>query len=490
MNTASLSGILTHVGALTDADVRELEKLADSFPYCQTAHVLLAKALHDRGSVLAGQKLRRAATAAADRRVLRRLLLTPPPVAVEPEPETATTLAVNATGELVTAPEPVLPAVSTDTLEASEAPEVTAVTEATAAPEAFSPTADSISEPEATIEQPDEQPAEQTAESQPTAAIEQIAEPEIVAEAEPEAQPETAPEPEPTPEITPQAEVIVAHIEAPLPTPVAASLEPETEESDPATAPAPAIADFDLVPDTSPAAVDLLLFAADELSLIPVGTSPAALALFPEAVADAAAPTAVTPTIPALAPDHLVWYAMANSRMGIELTAADFAPFAPTEAETEPKTEADTESEPTTETPVTAPRSTEFPNPAPELLAEWLPTAPPDARWAEHEAAHRPPPPPRRPFDYQFALIDRFLREKPRLRTVDPTRPLPEKLPDLAQRAARPDSEVVSESMARILARQGKTTRAISMYEQLQARLPEKAAIFAAQITALRGAAE
>ena len=99
-----------------------------------------------------------------------------------------------------------------------------------------------------------------------------------------------------------------------------------------------------------------------------------------------------------------------------------------------------------------------------------------------------PPLAERRPFDHQFALIDRFLREKPRLRAVDPTRPLPEKLPDLAHKSTRADEiGVVSESMARILARQGKTARAVAMYEQLQARLPEKAAIFAAQIAALRG---
>ena len=68
-------------------------------------------------------------------------------------------------------------------------------------------------------------------------------------------------------------------------------------------------------------------------------------------------------------------------------------------------------------------------------------------------------------------------------------RPLPDKLPDLASKSTKPDEGVVSESMARILARQGKTARAVAMYEQLQARLPEKAAIFAAQIAALRGPA-
>ena len=62
MTRASLLHILDHVSRISEAEVRELEQLATTFPYCQTAHVLLAKAAHDRGSMLASQRLRRAAT--------------------------------------------------------------------------------------------------------------------------------------------------------------------------------------------------------------------------------------------------------------------------------------------------------------------------------------------------------------------------------------------------------------------------------------------
>ena len=378
--TPSLSGLLQRARALTDADVRELEKLADSYPYCQTAHLLLAKALHDRGSVLAGQKLRRAATGAPDRRALRRLLLSPPAVLAEVEaaPSTeveAPALAVSPAGELVPHP-------------ASE------------------PT------PEPTLELP-------------AVAVEEL----------------------PTVE-PPAASPIGAELRADAP--VEAELSdlsvPSlllTEAADAATetdAPAAVLADFDLVPDTAPA--DLLLFPEDD------DQTPAGLALLAPV-----AHIAPAPPVPALAPDPAVAYWLPVSRLGAELTAADFAA---------------------------------------DLGHAWLPDAPPDARWAEHAAAHLPPPVPveRRPFDHQFALIDRFLREKPRLRALDPTRPLPDKLPDLAQRSTRPDEGVVSEAMARILAKQGKTARAVAMYEQLQARLPEKAAIFAAQIAALGGAAD
>ncbi|MGI4737025.1 MAG: hypothetical protein ACRYG7_17785 [Janthinobacterium lividum] len=74
MTRTTLLRLLAQPGALSGADVRELEQLAQAFPYCQTAHLLLAKAAHDHGSMLAAQRLRRAATYATDRARLRQLL--------------------------------------------------------------------------------------------------------------------------------------------------------------------------------------------------------------------------------------------------------------------------------------------------------------------------------------------------------------------------------------------------------------------------------
>ena len=59
MTRATLLHVLDHPTALGPAEVRELEQLAQAFPYCQTAHLLLAKAAHDQGTMLAGQRLRR-----------------------------------------------------------------------------------------------------------------------------------------------------------------------------------------------------------------------------------------------------------------------------------------------------------------------------------------------------------------------------------------------------------------------------------------------
>lgn len=441
MTTASLSGLLTRVRSLTDADVRELEKLADSYPYCQTAHLLLAKALHDRGSVLAGQKLRRAATGAPDRRALRRLLLSPSESPTEDSPLASASsetpaLAVSADGELVAHP-------VTEPVGESEAPVAESVSESfeseMATPAAASEVEGEAAEEssESLIESPEQSPTEVTAE---VMTEEETPVAEAFVEAEPAVEVENAMA------LPPVAETEVVEIEAQN-----SLMEVPVTESVPTTV----LADFDLVPDTSPAAVDLLLFEPDEHA------TPAGLSLLP-----AEEPVAV-PTLPLLAPDPAIAYWLPVSRLGVELTAADFAP-----------TTADGVSDPA---------------PAADLTQAWLQQAPPDARWTEHVAAHHPPAPDpvaRRPFDHQFALIERFLREKPRLRAVDPTRPLPDKLPDLASHSTRADDvSLVSESMARILARQGKTARAVAMYEQLQARLPEKAAIFAAQIAALRSGA-
>jgi hypothetical protein len=92
MTRTTLLHLLAHPATLSGDDVRELEQLAQAFPYCQTAHLLLAKAAHDQGSMLASQRLRRAATYATDRARLRQLIeLAPSPVVAPsvPEPELA-----------------------------------------------------------------------------------------------------------------------------------------------------------------------------------------------------------------------------------------------------------------------------------------------------------------------------------------------------------------------------------------------------------------
>jgi hypothetical protein len=135
MTRSTLLHLLSHPATLTGADVHELEQLAQAFPYCQTAHLLLAKAAHDQGSMLAGQRLRRAATYAADRALLRQLIELPAPtqpVLAKPIAETQSATAESASGlpTYATAPdasappaEPVAPVAALFEVEHAQLPE-------------------------------------------------------------------------------------------------------------------------------------------------------------------------------------------------------------------------------------------------------------------------------------------------------------------------------------------------------------------------------
>jgi tetratricopeptide (TPR) repeat protein len=85
MNKAAFLNIIRQVAPIQDQEVEDLEELVASFPYCQTAHILLAKAAYDRGSMLSTQKLRRAAAHASNRQLLKRIVYAPPilPTTVE-----------------------------------------------------------------------------------------------------------------------------------------------------------------------------------------------------------------------------------------------------------------------------------------------------------------------------------------------------------------------------------------------------------------------
>jgi len=79
MNKAALLHIIQHVSSISEQEVTELEKLALNFPYCQTAHLLLAKAAYDQGSMFLNQKMRRAAACATNRQLLKKLIYTSAP---------------------------------------------------------------------------------------------------------------------------------------------------------------------------------------------------------------------------------------------------------------------------------------------------------------------------------------------------------------------------------------------------------------------------
>lgn len=87
----------------------------------------------------------------------------------------------------------------------------------------------------------------------------------------------------------------------------------------------------------------------------------------------------------------------------------------------------------------------------------------------------------------QLAIIDRFIQAEPR---IGPFRAKPgpsdEEPVDLAHKQQVSTSTPLTEAYAKVLARQGKTEKAIEIYEKLQLKFPEKKAYFAGKIEELR----
>ena len=115
----------------------------------------------------------------------------------------------------------------------------------------------------------------------------------------------------------------------------------------------------------------------------------------------------------------------------------------------------------------------------------------PDALLLAHLAAHTPAP-AAAPVS-SLDLINSFLQRAPtasrRRAMPSPAMPDAETQADLSVRSTRPEPDMASESLAKILARQGKNERAVAVYERLMVKHPEKMAYFAAQIESLRPSA-
>ncbi|MGI4886416.1 MAG: hypothetical protein ACRYFR_15780 [Janthinobacterium lividum] len=495
MTRAALLHVLDHPTAIAPAEVRELEQLAQAFPYCQTAHLLLAKAAHDQGTMLAGQRLRRAATYAADRELLRRLIEQVVPTgapAAEPEPaplEAASAPAPAMAGAPAAAPvtestEAIsdATAVATETAPLDSADDlVVAPAPETSAPEAPAPAASATAAPAAlTLAEPLAEPSfleaevpeaavaeEVTGAPAPAIALSEVSlnegallagapasvveqAPFLASEEAAITQAETATGPTEVLSILPAAPAPET-----LPEPlVGAPDEPELPAVAPPVHPPEAASaarvEFDLLEAPAPAApvyelpglVDEWAAAASTLAL-----APPAVASLP-ALASARALTAADFT-----GDAELGYGLGGgSRLGFAVQhlnsweADDQAAAGP---------------------PATLPPTGEF--------------FAPDALLLDHWAAHRLPEAPS-----SVDLINTFLRRQPRLTRPAMLSPATGAQADLSARSTRPETELASEGLAQILARQGKTARAIEIYERLMVKQPEKMAYFAAQIHQLQ----
>jgi hypothetical protein len=458
MTRTTLLQLLAHPAALTGADVHELEQLAQAFPYCQTAHLLLAKAAHDQGSMLASQRLRRAATYAADRARLRQLIEQVEPVlspvaepsafvsatpaeptlgAADPAETVSTPLVALSEGAaepsvallevehtilpvpevLASEPEPEPPltpeaeALQPEVVETEAAAlEEAEVTEDIAAPEAAEPEA-AIAANDTTLETPaavaEELAAEASAPEAATVADDTLPEEDTISEEEEEL-------PAQAPPIRPPAEAELAHAEFGL------------AEAEPA---------------------ELTAYSLPAIEL-PLGITVDVLS---------------TP-LPAFKGDPGVGYAPSEgSRLGFCLQGLT--------------TEYSLMTGPAALLP-----STPLP-PASEFFA-------PDALVLAHLATHQPLAPAPDASD----LIDSFLRRSPqgaaRRRSFSAHHQMPDdEQPDLSGPSTRVVPDLASENLAQILVRQGKIERAIATYERLIVKHPEKTAYFTAQIDLLRPSA-
>jgi hypothetical protein len=401
MTRATLLQLLAHPTALTGADVRALEQLAEAFPYCQSAHLLLAKAAHDQGSMLAGQRLRRAATYAADRSRLRQLIEQAAPVEVE---ELVTPVKAQADNQ-ATLSLPTIPPLAEDTTGN-----------------------DLVAWPSFTTEEPASSPEDQATSEEPLPFTEHP--PGLL-------------------EDKPDQLIGVPDISTPGEEPIAgeekAAPEPEEEEL-PAQAPpirppveaAVAHFEFGLAPDEP---TEIIAYRLPELEEAPTPSTELEVP--------------VTPRLPAFSGLAGIGYAPEEgSRLGFCLVADDAAAILP---------------------------AASLP-PIGEFFA-------PDAGLLAHLAAHQPAAPKAKSLD----LINSFLQRAPttsRRRVAPlPSAPEPDAQADLSVRSTRAEPDLASESLAKILARQGKTERAIAVYERLMVKQPEKMAYFAAQIESLRPSA-
>lgn len=74
MNKQTFIQLIKDPSGISPEQLLELEKVVAGFPYCQDAHILIAKQAADNGSMLADQKVKKAAAYTLDRKNLKKLI--------------------------------------------------------------------------------------------------------------------------------------------------------------------------------------------------------------------------------------------------------------------------------------------------------------------------------------------------------------------------------------------------------------------------------
>jgi tetratricopeptide (TPR) repeat protein len=78
MNKQVFLNLLKNPDTISAKDLEGLEEVISNFPFCQVAHILAAKGANDQGKMLSDLRIRKAASYAAERRTLKKIIKTKP----------------------------------------------------------------------------------------------------------------------------------------------------------------------------------------------------------------------------------------------------------------------------------------------------------------------------------------------------------------------------------------------------------------------------
>jgi len=501
MNKAAFLDILHHVSAITDQEISELEKLALNFPYCQSAHLLLAKAAYDRGSMLSNQWLRRAAACATNRQLLKKLIYTSgTDIILAPLEPTAEPILAEAAEKPALSPDIIGGAEkedqpSSETLiidQNIETPVPIIDTPADQSKETSEVNSNTLAEPTEELADLPQIPEVITPIADNHVQEDDILVEEVTASSEILKLAETIPlettpaiiQPELAPELFDEYDLLftVDHLNASLPfaDPVTAFINseqtPETNEEITPEELLPA-SDFSATASHLNTAAEIVM-ADDILArqdpietaldleeaavyaqevLIDASTTAETIARFddylftPEKEAEGTYDVNVSKTYQ----EELIYkvfeanelgYWMESSRLGeVLLVKNDLATAQPYYF-------------------------------SPELFLEYS---------QENELAHYEAP-PSSILTRQFDIIEQFLKLNPKLKSMVHVKVKAEPQEDLSSRSTKIKKTLASENLANILVQQGKVKKAIKIYEHLILKIPDKKAYFASQIEKLQ----
>ncbi|HEX8547099.1 MAG TPA: hypothetical protein VF691_09075, partial [Cytophagaceae bacterium] len=74
MNKQAFLDLIKHPSTISSEALKGLEEVVVNFPYCQSAHILIAKGFHEQGSMLTIKKISKAAVYSLDRKNLKKFI--------------------------------------------------------------------------------------------------------------------------------------------------------------------------------------------------------------------------------------------------------------------------------------------------------------------------------------------------------------------------------------------------------------------------------